>query len=181
MIVKMAYDKNKREILEQIILDELRGELLSNEFREDLSELRVGGKTLPLRFELMPEDILYRLCTQKGIKFEDFSLLFEWFAKKNKIYVISKKLGVDIEFLDKMPHKKIMRLFEDQVKNSKLFSYKFSGREIFFLNYSEQISIKPYYGKIKIKKIAQKGRGFDEDDSKDSLYRIAMHKNDHQY
>ncbi|MCX8193784.1 MAG: hypothetical protein N3G19_00235 [Candidatus Pacearchaeota archaeon] len=176
----MAYKKNKNNILEKILEKTLRKE--KDIFDEN--ELYIGGRPLTFKFEPTSEDILYRLCKQKGIAFEDLSLLFEWFAKKDKLYVvsrnISKNMDVDINELEKMSHRKILALFK-KMENCKFFSYKFSDRSIYFFSYSEPEPLAIYYGNSRIKRIAKKGMGFDEDGNKGSLYRIALHKLDHEY
>jgi len=185
----MSHRKNRKDRLEQIVDNEARSEMLSGEFKgkhSEYPEMYAGGKIPPIRFELTPEDILYRFCKQKGIDFYELSNLFEWFEKNNRIYVVSKQLNTDIGRLNKMSHDKIIKTFDNPIKNSRCLSYNFSGREICFISYYEQreqcreeIEGIHYYGKIKIKIIAQKGRGFDEDNSQGSLYHIAMYKRDH--
>lgn len=178
----MAYYKNKGEILERIIVDEARGELLSGEFQEELQTLHAGGKGISLRFELMPEDILYRLCKQKGIEFEDFSHLFKWFARENQIYVISQQFDADVELLRGMSHDKIIEAFKNPSENFRCLPYEFSGKEIYFLSYFEQAKPRLYYGKAINRKIAQKGMGFDEENCRfNPLCGVAMYKTDHQY
>ncbi|MGB9707932.1 MAG: hypothetical protein ACPLXC_01220 [Candidatus Pacearchaeota archaeon] len=177
----MSYTKNKSEILDKIVASESRDELLSREFQRISQPLHVDGKSLSLKFELIAEDILYRLCRQKGINFEDLAYSFQWFSKDNRIYVISKKFDADLKLLERMSHEEIITAFQEHAQNLKCFVYSSFEKEIFFLSYFEQVPTVPYYGKIKLKKIAQKGRGFDEDGCERSLYRIALHKIDHQH
>ncbi len=177
----MSYRKNRNEILDKIIINESLNEVLFSGSQEMPSQLHVGGKGLSLKFELTSEDILYRLCRQKGIDFYDLVHSFEWFDNGNKIYVVSKQFGADLKLLEEMPHEKIIESFKNHSEHFKFLFYPFSGKEIYFLSYFEQAPSMPYYGKINIKKIAQKGRGFDEDGCMGSLYRIALHKMDHRF
>ncbi|MEM4153113.1 MAG: hypothetical protein QXK80_03300 [Candidatus Pacearchaeota archaeon] len=172
----MAKNKNKSDILEKIIVNEAIDETFSCDFKEDLYS---GGKNLTIKFELEPEDVLYSLCFQKKISFEDLSNLFDWFERENKIYVISKKFNANLELLRKMSNKQIMEFFKNHY-DIKYFSYNFCGKEIYFFSYLESNTSYPYYGNKKANRIAKKGI-FDEQNCKNLIYCAARYKADHRF
>jgi len=115
----MAYENKKQNI----IIDEKE--------EQDFNEYFSG--------KLGHHQVLEMLCKDRQTSLKKLSTSFNYFGNKERIYVVSKKAGVNLKDLKSKKHKEIVDLLSNiKGKTTQHYSLDFSNYNIHFFNFIER-------------------------------------------